>query len=309
MKTKDKIKVPVQQRTSSFADPLKYKIVSDEQFNLTVEKAFAFLELKTFSGERPVREKHVQFLYDEWFSGRFLWQNIILASARLNQDEFRINGQHTCWMRVNIPGDVKAPIRHMIYQVSDQEQLRGLYSAFDRGAPRTYGHVAKVLLLDTEAGNEIPGSYISNLVAGFKIYFSPNWKSKMSATELTSLINKNYAQHFNIVGRFMTIHYSDDIIVRRAPVVAAMFSTFEKNVQKSDEFWAPIFNGIGLDKKSDPRWLLRRYLQQNSLGNANGKHIEQEDMFNVCINAWNHWRDGKELSVLKSVEKRSKARA
>ena len=68
------IKVTVKQRVNTFAPALKYKIISDEEINLTKAKAYEFLELKSFSGERAVREQHVQFLFDEYTSSRFLWQ-------------------------------------------------------------------------------------------------------------------------------------------------------------------------------------------------------------------------------------------
>ena len=64
-KSEQQIKVPVKQRSASFSPPLKYKIASDEEINLTKARAFQFLELKTFEGERPVRERHVQFLFDD----------------------------------------------------------------------------------------------------------------------------------------------------------------------------------------------------------------------------------------------------
>jgi len=320
MKKEDNIvKIPVKTKSSNFADPLKYKIVKDESSLFTREKAFEFLELATFQGERPVRERHVQFLYDEWSAGRFLWQNVMLASATHNGKVYRINGQHCCWMRVNIPmryEPVKEAVcREMQYQVENDDQMRSLYSAFDRNAPRSPGHIARVLLIDTQAGRDIPTSYLNKLSAGFKIYFSDDWRRTqqqgiLNPNELAGIINKSYAEHFNLVGRFLAIHYSETEFIKRASVLGAMFATFEKNIQKSDDFWSAISNGLGLTEKTDARYQLRRYLETH--GHTIGSNIEkvgQEEMYCVCLNAWNHWRSGQAVEVLRTTNTRPKVRS
>lgn len=314
--TKDsrEIKVPVKQRETSFSDPLKYKILVDQEVQFTKPKAFEFLELKTFEGERAVRERHVQYLYDEWIAGRFLWQNIMLASAKLGQETYRVNGQHTCWMRVNIPDKfepVKAPIREMLYQVSDQEQLRALYAAFDRNATRSVGHVSKVMLMNTRAANEIPPSYISKLIPGFRIFFAPDWSAyNASAPDLVGLIEKSYEQLFNLVGRWFGIHYSDAIFMRRAAVIGAMFATFEKNIKSSDEFWSPVANGLNLKDKTDARWQLRRFLESHGHSIVKGmEKVSQEELYCVCLNAWNNWREGNAITRCVIANKRPRVRS
>lgn len=308
------IKVPVKQRLTAFTDPLKYKIESEEKINLTKARAFDFLEMKTFLGERPVREGHVQFLFDEWSAGRFLWHNVGLAAARLNGELYRINGQHTCWMRVNIPDKaepIKAECVERIYVVEDETQLRNLYSAFDRGAPRTTGHVAKVMLIGTGAAREIPVSYLNKLVAGFRIFFAEDWhRVNANPNDLTGMIEKNYAELFNIVGRFFQLHYEESISCRRAAVIGAMFSTFEKNIKGSDEFWGPVWSNVGHTSKSDPRWKLRVFIDSHShsnIGMGSEAKIGQEDLYRCCINTWNRWRKGEEMAVVRTTDRRLKA--
>lgn len=316
-KDKDEIKVPVKQRATTFSDPLKYKITGDEHINFTKEKAFAFLELKTFEGERAVRERHVQYLFDEWVAGRFLWQNIILASARLGAETYRINGQHTCWMRVNIPEryePLKADVREMLYTVDSQEQLRALYSAFDRNATRSPGHISKVMLIDTEAGKEIPHSYMGKLVAGYRMFDSAAPYNRLNANpaEMVGKIEKQHSQLFNIVGRWFAIHYSEAMFIRRAAVIGAMFATFEKNVKASDEFWGPIANGLGFTNKSDLRYRLRAFLETHghTIINRGVQKITQEDLYCTLITNWNHWRAGEEsLSRIRATSNRPKVRS
>ncbi len=315
-KPEKRIKIPVKQRSASFSPALKYKIMKDEEIAFTKEKAFEFLELKTFEGERSVREGHVQFLFDEYCSGRFLWQNVILASAKLpNGDVFRINGQHTCWMRVNVPEKneplgVKA--RSMTYSVSTEEQLRSLYSAFDRGAPRSTGHIAKVIMLGGKTIEGIPPTMIGLLIAGFKLYFSDEkWKrERTSINEWIGMIEANYSTLVGLTGRFMSMHLYDCTFAKRSSVMASMYFTFEKNVEASTEFWTAVLSGIGLETKTDPRWQLRKYLETHGHSIMSGlDRVSQEEALCVCLTQWNHWREGNSVTTVKPVNARPKIRA
>lgn len=309
------IKVPVKQKSSSFSPALKYKIISDDEVEFTKAKAFAFLELKTFDGERTVRERHVQFLFDEWAAGRFLFQNVILASARLGNDEYRINGQHTCWMRVNVPErnePLKSTIRCMVYSVATEDQLRSLYSAFDRGAPRTVGHISRVLMMGGTTADGIPPALINQLIAGFKVYFTPDkWKrEQMSINDWIGMIESNFSTNFGLVGRFLASHCAEARFSKRSSVIAAMLTTFEKNVKAAEEFWVPVLNGVNLQSKTDPRYQLRRYLDSHGHSIMGGMDkVSQEEMFCVCITQWNHWRDGNSVTTVKPVNTRPKVRA
>jgi hypothetical protein len=314
-KPKREFKVTVKKRESSFCDPLVYKIVEDKDINLTIEKAYQFLELETFSGERPVRERHVQFLYDEWVNNRFLWHIVNLAAAKLGDKLYRINGQHTCWMRVSLPADAKCPCTERVYSVPDEEQLRNLYASFDRGASRSADHVNKVLLIGSEAGRGIPASYLSRLTNGFRMFFSEDWRrTPMSPNDIAGLIEKNYSQLFHTVGLFFQIHYEESVPMRRAACIGAMFATFEKNVMASQQFWEPVFNGLGLNDKKDIRYMLRQFISthvhQIERGfSENGSVIGKEDLYRICINCWNHWRAGDVMKALRPTDKRYKAKA
>lgn len=318
MKTddKDRLRVPIKQRLSSFSDELKYKLVKEEQINLTKTRAFEFLELKEFDGERAVRQGHVQYLYDELIAHRFLWHLVHLAKARVGDspDEFRINGQHTCWMRGSVPESLEPLVAECTletYVVPDMRQLRNLYACFDRGAPRSLGHIGKVLLMGSAASDGIHQWLLNKLVAGFRVYFCDDWNhANANPNDLTGLIDKSYSTLFNTVGRFLTIHGQDfPREGKRAGVIAALFATFEKAVGDSDAFWTPVYNGLGLEDKKDARYKLRLFLQSHGhTHNPSTTLISTEDLYRVCIAAWNRWRAKEEVEMLKPTEKRVKAK-
>lgn len=301
------ISVTVRKTQARYAVPLEYKIVEDRKINLTRDKAFEFLEQKTFEGERAVRDQHVQYLYDEFIAGRFMWHQTSIASAVLNGETFRVNGQHTCWMRVNISEahePVKADVRQLIYEVKDIEQLKALYSTFDRGAPRTVGHVSTVMLLGTEAAAGIAPSYIKTLLAGYRLFESEDWRKTKRPTELVESIKQKHSAVFNTVGQFLSEVYDHDIFIRRAGVIGAIFATFVKSVKDGTEFWKPVCTGLGLEKLTDPRYRLREFLSMH--GQSTVKRARQsvsaEATYRIGIHCWNNWRDNVPIKSIKTPD-------
>jgi len=297
-------------KKTTLAEKLEYKIISDAKLNLTKKQAYEFLELETFEGERPVREQHVQFLFDEFKSGRFLWHNVSIASAKLGEKTYRINGQHTCWMRVNIPDaeDPKdATVLHREYKVNSGEQLRALYSAFDRGAPRTSGHLGKVLLIGSQVIDGLQPSSLPKLIAGYRLWTDEaGWRTSArsgNVTEITARITKLHPVLFNIVGNFFRMNYDFSMrVIQRSAVIAAMFATFDKSVKPSGEFWEPVFKGLGFESVHDPRYVLKKWLDEHghSYYGVGSKPVSQEAAFRVCILCWNHWRQGTQIHHLKT---------
>jgi hypothetical protein len=303
--------------TPHVAESLKARLLKDEPINLTKTKAYQILEYETFSGERAVRENHVQMLFDEFRSGRFLWHNASVASAVLwqkngsaapTQRVFRINGQHTCWMRVSIPDDIDPPramVRELIYEVADMDQLRMLYSVFDRGAPRTNSHIGKVLLLDITTAAGIQPSYTPYLITGFKLW---QWEKRQDQTvkghpaEVAALLGDKFNDLFRIVGAFLQNHYSEWGPIRRASCVAALFTTFNKDPIRAQEWWSQVCSGVGFEQKTAPGLMLRNYMEAH---NVKERELAEEQ-FRVIINTWNKWRRGELVSICRSTEERTK---
>lgn len=292
------------------AEPLEYEVVSDETVKFTRDYAAGFLKLKTFEGERPVRETNIQTLYDEYKMGRFLWQNVTLAAAQLNGDTYRINGQHTSWMRLNVDDSIGPKVRVMVYKVKTPEQLRALYASFDRGAPRTPGHLGRVLLIGTKAGEGIPQSYLNHLIGGYRLFAgSPSTRvQRISISELVATIEKKHAQLFNDVGMLYAENYEHGTWVRRSAVLGAMLTTVDKcGIDIGRRFWEPVLSAIGLDSKKDVRWQIRRFIEQHRM-NGSTKGISQEQLYSTILVAWNSWRTNETVKMIKTANNPPKVR-
>ncbi|HCH59797.1 MAG TPA: hypothetical protein DEV73_04265 [Candidatus Zambryskibacteria bacterium] len=140
------------------------------------------------------------------------------------------------------------------------------------------------------------------------------WKTKHErrihdGDDVAFLIKTDHYDLARKVCAFLDKHSSRDYKhLLRAPVVGAMFATFNKASQIAVEFWIPVATGTGIEKVGDPRLKLRNELQRAAVDSGMGSHsdkkiVSQEFMFRQCITAWNAFRDGRTLQLLKAVEK------
>lgn len=287
---------------------LKVKTLRDTKVQLTNERAFAYLELAEFKGERDVSETHVQLLTDEMRRGRFLDDQVIISTCKLGNTVFKINGQHTCWARTNLPSTYQCAVRWIDYEASSEDQLRALYGVIDRGKARSAGHVVKSQLAGTEQFSDLWVSILPKMAAGLKFWLNPanDHSSRLTASAVASLMQSEHAQLVNQVGRFCQDNYTHTHL-KRASVWAALMATYNKVPTKAIDFWQPVADGLGLTDKDDPRYRLRELLKSSSLniGQSDKKAIGPEDMYKVCLLAWNKWRDGEKVRMtLRPTEKR-----
>jgi len=291
------------------AEALHYKVLSDRKINLTSAKAYEFLEMPTFNGERPVNERHVQVLYNAWASGRFIWDHVMLALCDCDGKRYRINGQHTCWMRVNIEKEIDAQVREVLYKVDEESQMRAIYSTFDQNKTRTQGHIIKALTIGTPATTDLWSSAISKLGSGLKFWLYEKEAWQIAPSGVAALIEDKFPELFKLVGLYWQSHYDENMFLRRNAVTAALFATFDAAPTKAAEFWNPVNNGLGMTDKEDPRYQLRRWLEdhcQSLKGRQAGKSVvNAEETYRVCILAWNKWRKGeKAVGAFRMTDRR-----
>ena len=113
-----------------------------------------------------------------------------------------------------------------------------------------------------------------------------------------------------------------EMVIRRSPVVAAMYETFGKLPSKANEFWDVVRDGVGADVQglTDPRIKLHNSLRESIIGQGvsvghsasrlGKKSVPGEAMYRWCITSWNAWRKGETLTLLRAStgDTRPKAR-
>ena len=291
--------------------PLEYKIKSCRTIEFTQARAEQYLQGHLFEGERKINPARVVELVRLQKAGRFMWDQVTIAYCVNLEDGcvYGINGQHTSLsVIVGHPKPARAIVTEKVYEVPNLSMVRALYASFDRNKPRTTKHAFIVIMGDTPATEGLWSSTIANLRAGFNHWQFPVKSQPISAETLESLISGSHAKLFNLVGKFYQEIKGDSSVAKRGPVMAAMMATFDINMTDSREFWLPVLIGTGLASKTDPRWVLRKYLDTHSIRSVGAGLIptSAEEMYKVCIQGWNKWRNGEQVIALRAGSARVK---
>ena len=290
---------------------------SERKVDLTNDLATKVLELVQVPYERKLRDTHVAYLINCMKRETFRPEMVRLTSCICEEavheqpkgTEFRMNGQHTCWAMIEMPNDYKCPGKIILakYIAKTAQDMRLLYASIDRIAPRTRANVITAHLADTAQFKGLPLTVIEYLSQGYSFYKWPliNDRRKHDGDDTAYLMQSKDANLVNTVCAYLTTFSITNLgWLRRSPVIAAMFTTFDKAVKASGEFWDCVREGTGFIDKNDPRLRLRNALMTSRITKGQKqvtKRASEEEMFRWCISAWNAWRRGDTLTALRAV--------
>lgn len=182
---------------------------------------------------------------------------------------------------------------------------------------RTRTNVIQSYLGGTEQFEGVTPTTIRFVATGlsFWLWESGHARTAHTGDDVAFLMQRDHADVVNKVVAFM--NESPNILainwMRRAPVIAALLETFSKAQKPSEEFWHSVRTGLGFSSQDDPKLRLRNSLMNITLyNNAGGvgakKKIDQESVYRWCIVAWNAWRSGEQIKVLRAPNKRQRAK-
>lgn len=306
-------------------------LVEDRKVEFTVKRAEELLRLPEFVVQdsvvdRNLRDAHVTYLLSAMQRGTFHpeWVQIVSCvcdeknSGNSKGTEYRMNGQHTAWARIYMDNDWPCPVRWLVYRAATVQDMRRLYASIDRGAARNFGNVINSYLAGTSQFKGIGQDRLKRIVAGFAFWHlggtAKNAANKIHPDDIAYLVQTEHTELTAIVAAFCQTLKSGmhTQMVMRSPVIAALYETFNVLKIKSAEFWEPVRDGTGLESKNDPRLRLRNLLMTTNIEDrANRRRlVDPEELYRICIHAWNAWRRGVELSNLRGPtdSKRPKAK-
>jgi hypothetical protein len=297
------------------------RLLRRRNIEMTIEFANTFLEIPEFAIgdekiDRKLQEAWVIHLAREMIAGTFRWEQVTLATCNCEGRKFRMNGQHSAWARLYADEELskvkglRTPVQLLEYEAASEQDMRQLYATIDRGKPRNRGMVVTSYTSGTE---EFPGyskGVLRFLAQGLTwwLWATPDLRSLHTGDEVAMLMLRDHHKVCLAVGSFIRESKPADFRhLKRQPVIAAMFATFNKAPQVARDFWIKVRDGIGLTSKEDPQLTLRNYLMTASLAATrltagDGKIVDTEDMFKACLMAWNAHRINRPLKLLKPTQ-------
>ena len=284
------------------------KLVSKRAVLLTQDKSAEYIDLPIFQGEREISESHVQVLLDKMIAGTFNPQLVILASCSYNGQTYKINGQHTCWAKFFLP-QYTPEVEEQIYEADSMEQVKLLYNSFDSNKPRHESHRLKIFLSGEDSIEGISSHTLGHIASGIRIwhYYSKEENKRARAEHLSELIRSKYPTLVQTVGNYwQSLTQNQQTGLKRAPTMAAIIGTFQRDSGAAMIFWNAVATGAEL-KEGDPRLALRNYILTVTLhaGKNNGKKaVDNDSLFWVCILAWNKWRCKGTLNSIRVPKER-----
>lgn len=285
------------------------KLTSRRNVELDHELSTWLLELPEFDPDRALDNKHVLRLKSAMERGTFLPEMVSIITCVSDGKEYRMNGQHTSWARLEMPKAYRCPIVHMRYRAETENDMRRLYASVDRLKPRTMSNVVVSYLYGTPEWDRVTRSTLKRLSEGLACWLWENETERgmRDGDHRCFLLMTDHYELGKKIARFLDESAgSHGMHVCRSPAIAAMFATFSKSPSNALEFWVPVRDGVGFGAKTDPRLVLRNGLMGASIGRGRGageekKSIHPEEMYRWCVQSWNAWRRDEPLKLLKAL--------
>lgn len=287
------------------------RLVRQRKVNFDPDEALKLIECEEFVGDRPLKQSHVDHLVRHMQRGTFHPEWVTLITCRYNGKVYRMNGQHTAWARLEMPKAWECQVLMFEYEAQNEEDMRTLYSSIDRGSPRTKSNIINSYLVGCAEFDGVKAKTLAEVPRGFGLWrWATQHERQQHDGDVIAFLLKS--EHYDLAKK--VCGFLDKCSVRehrhmfRSPVVAAMFATFDKAPQIAVEFWQPVSDGTGLTMRGDARLKLRNELMQTAVGLGTGarsdkERVTQEFMYRICIAAWNAFREGRPLQILKATEK------
>lgn len=294
------------------------EMMSEEKRMLDVSLTSEILDAsEKFVADRPLRQSHVDHLLREMRRGTFIESLVTLILCELDGAVYRMNGQHTCWATIYFAEESNDlyEVKLQRWKAKSEHDLRRLYASIDRGAPRTKANVIQSYLVGTDGFARFSNRQIQEVSSGFSLWHweTAHERNMYGGEDIAHLMQTQFLELCTRVGGiYCQWSHRDQQYMMRAPVIAAMFATFQKVPRIAEEFWGVVSTGVGIQSENDPRHRLRNHLMVFTVGNNSpGKKSQSaEEMYRVCLSAWNAFRDQKEVKFFKPsvMVKRPKAK-
>lgn len=254
---------------------------------LTRDMALDVATMQGWRGERPLRPQRLQMLRNKLDKG--LFHSPTWALARLGQQLYRVNGQHSSTVLAEynpFPEGLCATIQ--FFQVDDEKDLATLFAQFDN--PASSRHSREVLNAHAQAESlfaDVGINELQTIVSGIAMGISGSASSGVCTAEEKSKLMGSHGEFIEWVRQFTA-----EPKLRFVAIVAACYITWTKDRGRATHFWQTVRDESFPDPQNPTRVLSRFILSEvKGGGRRAGVTWDRRAVLAKCLQAWNaYWR-------------------
>lgn len=267
-----------------------------------------FARLERTAMERPLSTSRLEYLRAQMSKGAVInppkWA---VAYCKWDGRQYRLNGQHTSKVFGEFPETVRPQVVYEEYECDTLDDVATLFQGFDpRESVRSAGDVTRVVFAANPVLDGYPVRLGQALVGG--VFMAKmarrEWDegviqaTKTNGRGVTSGDKaKEAAEHSGFASWLRTEFSSNEsaAILGRAPVIAAMLLTREKDGERAEAFWKAVRDGSDANPRSASR-VLREFLQAVRLTSGNNRSTRmaagQREILFKSLQAYRFHREG-----------------
>lgn len=293
--------VQVVVQTGSTADAVGFELVKFEAVDLTPEIAAEFRNLPPSPTERKLDSKRVRFLREAMAAGQvlpFFWAVAVLPDGR----RLRMNGQHSSNMLYDLPPEdfpVGGKVALATFKVGNEDSLALLFQQFDsRRSSRSAADVSgayQSVQRDLRA--------LDKPVAKVGIEGVAWWRRNVEGLpvlpgDYAYALFQQQASHPFLLWLETLFAGRKLPELRKPPVIAAMYATFNADEERAKSFWDEIAHG-GND--ADEGAVTSRLFQwlDNLYQEGQPRGFKPANYYQACVTSWNAWHEGRTLRTIR----------
>jgi len=278
-----------------------FRLVRTRTRNASRKLARDFASLKPFPGDRVLAPNRSAYLRRELEAGRFHGCDWAVFHCLETGENYRVNGKHTSHLLADdaISDELVSQVRITLKYFEGKTLQDGAecYQTFDDSVcSRTVGDINRSTAACILSLAGLPSRIINLCVQGmsFKIFgsgYSENKKGGKKERSALLFDNQEFCLFVYEVARG-----GDFKPMRRGPVAAAMYKSFQESPELAKRFWEAVRDGTNPDHTAVDRDL-QRYLMLMNLNIGSGarggttktRHVTRDEMYNRCVKTWETW--------------------
>ena len=268
-----------------------FQKLGQEIITVTPMMAQDYMKMAAHPAQRPIQDRHVQFLAGKMKSGEFRTGELAVAYNGEGAS-YIMNGNHQ--LRAIIKSGKPVQVLLEKFFCEDKQEMAHLFRQFDNHRMRSINDMLRV---EADSRNINWPARICSLIASAAATIESGSTDKVSTgmkRDRKCALLSRYLKEGDFISSILGGHKRVRTkFMWRVAVFCAMIMTFRKSPVSASVFWEGVRDGENLKKKA-PQLTLRDFLMSSSMKTTqNHKTTTYIEILVRCIHAWNAFRAGK----------------